>query len=457
MEGLGEFWVFQLLGRLHPLIVHFPIGLLVTALFLEGLTIGGRRAGLRDGITWMIYLGAFSSVLASVFGYCLLTYGDYSGELVQLHQNLGIATTILSLITAGLLWKAQASKAPNLIIYRAMLALSVIVLTIAGHNGASLTHGSDYLSSVLVESKDQYDEGKGKLLLSELNQVDSLSEVQLDKLNMEVRAIIAHNCYQCHSENKQKGELVLDNKRGVFKGGESGKVITPGDPAQSELYRRITLSPDEDGVMPKKGKVLKSGEIAIIKLWIEQGAHWSDQALKVFPEAPLSLSKPDLPTTSSEEHPIDQLMDVYFKKNDIKWPILVGDKTFIRRSYLDIIGLLPTPAQIDEFVSSTDSNKRNQLIDELLNDDINYSKHWLTFWNDLLRKDYSGTGFITGGRKQITDWLYNSLLENKQYDIMVQELVNPLPESEGFIKGIKWRGVVNASQRTEMQAAQNIG
>jgi hypothetical protein len=81
----------------------------------------------------------------------------------------------------------------------------------------------------------------------------------------------------------------------------------------------------------------------------------------------------------------------------------------------------------------------------------------LSFWNDLLRNDYSGTGFITGGRKQITSWLYNSLNENKPYDLMVRELVNPSEESEGFIKGIQWRGVVNASQRTEMQAAQNIG
>jgi hypothetical protein len=75
----------------------------------------------------------------------------------------------------------------------------------------------------------------------------------------------------------------------------------------------------------------------------------------------------------------------------------------------------------------------------------------------LLRNDYSGTGFITGGRKQITDWLYNTLLENKPYDQMVTELTNPTEASEGFIRGIEWRGVVNASQTTEMQAAQNIG
>ncbi|MFT6811041.1 MAG: putative membrane protein [Saprospiraceae bacterium] len=457
MEGIGEIWVFQLLGRLHPLIVHFPIGLLVVALFLEMLTLKGKRPGLREGINWMVNIGAFSAVLASILGYLLKSNGDYVGELVDQHQYLGIATSLLSVVTALLLRRTLKGAKGTFTVYRAMLVLTIITLTIAGHFGASLTHGADYLTSVLPNSEKAYDSQKGSRLLSELNPLDSLSEAQQEKLNMEVRAILAHNCYQCHSENKQKGDLVLENKRGVFSGGESGVVIVAGHPAQSELYKRITLSPDDDDVMPKKGKVLKNDEIALIKLWIAKGAYWSDRALKVFPEAPLALTKPDLPASSKEVHPVDQLMGEYFTKNKVDWPELVDDRTFIRRAYLDIIGLLPEPENIEQFVNNSNSKKRTILIDELLNDTHNYTEHWLSFWNDLLRNDYSGTGFITGGRKQITEWLYNSLSENKSYDKMVQELVNPSPASEGFIKGIEWRGVVNASQRTEMQAAQNIG
>ncbi len=78
------------------------------------------------------------------------------------------------------------------------------------------------------------------------------------------------------------------------------------------------------------------------------------------------------------------------------------------------------------------------------------------FWNDLLRNDYKGTGYIDGGRKQITRWLYSALLTNMPYDEFVAELVNPTPDSEGFTKGIVWRGVVNASQTPQMQTAQNI-
>ncbi|MEM9142925.1 MAG: DUF1553 domain-containing protein, partial [Bacteroidota bacterium] len=357
---------------------------------------------------------------------------------------------------AIMLRRTQFGNGNGLGAYRVLLGLSVGCLTVAGHYGASLTHGEDYLVSALPGKSKMYDSGKSTELLGQLRQKDSLSESQLDNLNLEVRAIFAHNCYQCHGENKQKGGLVLENKRGVFKGGDSGEVIVPGQPEQSELYKRITLPPDADGVMPKKGKVLKTDEIALVQLWIQKGAHWSDRALKVFPEAPLALSKPELPD-STEPHPIDKIMDVYFEGKDVDWPETVDDQTFQRRAYLDIVGLLPEPESIAPFVQDTHPEKRERLIKTLLEDKHNYTQHWLSFWNDLLRNDYSGTGFITGGRKQITHWLYTALLENKAYNTLVQELVNPNPESEGFIKGIQWRGVVNASQRTEMQAAQNIG
>jgi len=95
-------------------------------------------------------------------------------------------------------------------------------------------------------------------------------------------------------------------------------------------------------------------------------------------------------------------------------------------------------------------------VKDLLSRDREYAEHWLTFWNDALRNDYSGVGYITKGRKQITGWLYQSLLENKPYDEFTRELISPSPEAEGFINGIKWRGRVNASQVREVQFSQNV-
>lgn len=449
-------WILQLLGRLHPLLVHFPIGLLVVALFMELLTLGGKRKGIREGTYIIVYVGTTFAILSAFFGWLLRTQEDYTGELVDNHQYVGIATAVLAILTTILLRRTLKGKFKNFRAYRAGLIATVVLLTIAGHLGASLTHGEDYLTSVLPGNEDDYDNTKGLALLVDLQQSDSISEIQQDQLNLEVRAIFAHNCYQCHSENKSKGKLVLETKRGVFKGGESGVIIVPGKPDESELYKRISLSLNEEGVMPKKGKVLKDTEIELIKLWVQNGAHWSDQALNVFPEAELALIKPQLPQ-SAEINPVDKIIDAYFEEKSLDWSPIVEDRNFIRRAHLDIVGLLPEPSAIATFINNTNPKKREQLIDSLLSDTSNYTQHWLSFWNDLLRNDYSGTGFITGGRKQITDWLYTSLKENKPYDKMVAELVNPIEGSGGFIKGIQWRGVVNASQRIEMQAAQNIG
>ncbi|GGD04291.1 DUF1549 domain-containing protein [Hyunsoonleella pacifica] len=446
-------WVLQFLGRLHPLLVHFPIGLLVVALLLEILTIGGKRKGLREGINWMIYIGAGFAVFSALFGWFLKTQEAYTGDLVDNHQYTGIATSVLAIVTAIILKNSLKKTIVNLKAYRFMLFATVVLLTIAGHLGANLTHGEDYLTAVFPGSKEGYSNKESGALLSELKGADSLSGLQKDKLNLEVRGLFAHKCYQCHSENKQKGELVLETKQGVFKGGKSGLAIVPGNPEESEIYKRIILPSDNKKVMPTKGKLLTADEIALVKLWITEGAHWSDKAVKVFPEAKLSLLKPELPKVEDITHPIDKLIAIYFDKNNLDWQEVIDDRAFIRRAYLDAVGLLPEPSVVKDFVNDNNPNKREALVDALLNDNQNYTQHWLSFWNDLLRNDY----YSVGGKKQITDWLYNSLIKNKSYDQIVTELVNPVKGSEGFIQGVKWRGVVNASQRTEMQAAQNIG
>lgn len=460
MEENSFYWLLQFLGRLHPMVVHLPIGLLIGGLFLECLTFNRKRPGLREGIIWLVYLGAFGAVLAAVLGLVLYKADDYQGDAVELHLILGALTALMGLLTVWQLRKSQNNGFQNLFYYRFLLSFTVVCLTAAGHFGASLTHGEDFLSSTFPWNDQQYDEGKAGELLAELSLVshsDSLTTHQLDKLNLEVRAIFAHNCYQCHSEDKQKGELILETEDGVMKGGESGKIMVVGDADNSEIIRRLKLPRDDEESMPGKGKALKEEEIELISLWIDQGAHWADESLKIFPEAPLALSKPDLPdATNGLTHPVDRLLNAYFEEKDISWPEVVDDKTFIRRAYLDIIGLLPDPEQVKAFEMDQSAEKRDQLVRELLHDKPNYTQHWLSFWNDLLRNDYSGTGFITGGREQITDWLYTSLLNNKPYDEMVMELTNPNEKSDGFIKGIQWRGVVNASQRVEMQAAQNI-
>src|SRR5690606_8235248 len=229
MEGNSWNWIFQFLGRLHPLAVHFPIALLIVGYFLELLTLGGKRRGLREGINWMVFLGTFFAVLATVLGWLLRTWDDYSGNLVQLHQNMGIATAVLALVTSLVLKNTLNGKLANFILYRSALSLTVIFLIYAGHLGSSLTHGDDFLSSVLPGGENSGSSGQATAFLAELGPVETLTEEQKTNLNLEVRAVFAHNCYQCHDENKQKGDLTLDSKHGVFTGGKSGPAIEAGN------------------------------------------------------------------------------------------------------------------------------------------------------------------------------------------------------------------------------------
>ena len=175
--------------------------------------------------------------------------------------------------------------------------------------------------------------------------------------------------------------------------------------------------------------------------------------------ADISPRRPALPESAPGSHltnPIDLILQPYFTAHKILPAAVVDDRTYARRVYLDVVGILPTPEELAAFRTDSKPNKRERLVQKLLADRHRYAEHWLTFWNDLLRNDYRGTGYIDGGRKQITSFLYESLYRNKPFDKFVSELISPTPESEGFVKGIVWRGVVNASQVPPVQAAQNI-
>lgn len=234
-------------------------------------------------------------------------------------------------------------------------------------------------------------------------------------------------------------------------------VVEPGNSAASEIIARVTID-DPELRMPKGGQ-LQPQQIKALAAWIDGGLAWEEGFTfkqKAY-KANLQPRWPTLPdAVDGRSHPIDRIVDAYFAANGIERSPPADDATFLRRVSLDLVGLLPDEATLTSFVAEEDSGKRGRLISLLLSDPVDYADHWITFWNDLLRNDYHGTGFIDGGRQQITGWLYDSLISNKPYDQFVQELISPTPESEGFIKGIQWRGRVNASQVRQLQFAQNV-
>jgi hypothetical protein len=271
----------------------------------------------------------------------------------------------------------------------------------------------------------------------------------------EVVPLIQKHCIECHTGDKAKGGLSMDTKALLLEAG----VLELGKPDKSLMIELVTSDdPDEKMPPPEKKKVaLNDKEIDVLKRWITAGVPWTDGFTFAEDryEPPLKPRKVQLPKGEAGANPIDLIVAEHLKKQGRKFPRPADDATFLRRVTADLNGLPPSAEALMK-ISSASTFDKTQVVDELLANQEAYAVHWMTFWNDLLRNEYAGTGFITGGRKQVTAWLYPALLENKPYNAFVTELVAPDEKSKGFIDGIEWRGEVNASQTTAVQFSQNV-
>ena len=248
----------------------------------------------------------------------------------------------------------------------------------------------------------------------------------------EIKPIFEASCVNCHGRGKEKSGFRLDTRETTLKGGDSGPAVIPGKSAESLLIA-LVQGFDPDNTMPKKGSRLTPEQIGVLRAWIDQGMLWdADVSFGRVEPANLLPGLPAVPPAPKAANPIDRFMKPYFAAHKIKPSKPVNDRLFMRRAYLDVIGLLPPPEELELFVADRHKDKRGRLVERLLADDRDYAEHWLSFWNDLLRNDYKGTGYIDGGRKQITRWLYSALLTNMPYDKFVAELVNPTSDSRGI-------------------------
>lgn len=278
----------------------------------------------------------------------------------------------------------------------------------------------------------------------------------------QVVPILQKRCAKCHAGTQRKGGFSINTRQSLISGGDDGPAVVPQRSADSALIERLTS--DDPGLrMPPEGERLTGEQIGLLRRWIDGGLPWEDGFAfgKISRQALLAPRRPIAPEGSvvaALSNPIDKYLNAYASVHKVEFGKPVSDAVFARRASFDLSGLAPSPADLDALIEDRRSDKRERFVDRLLDERVAYAAHWLTFWNDLLRNAYHGTGFIDGGRRQITGWLYGALYENKPYDRFVRELVSPIPGSgsEGFTFGIKWRGTVNESQRREIQAAQSV-
>ncbi|QMU28603.1 c-type cytochrome domain-containing protein [Adhaeribacter radiodurans] len=252
--------LIQFFGRLHPLIVHLPIGILMLAIALQLLVNFAKYARFREFLPLLWFAGFISGVMACLAGFMLKQDGGYDEEAVDLHQFLGIALTLLT----GFVFLIQSQRFPQKLLVPGVL-LATLFLIGTGHYGGNLTHGEDYLSQPLTALMGQTPAKKIRKPITNLNEAVVYADL--------VEPVLEQKCYQCHSSKKQKGDLRLDSPENILKGGEHGKIIIGGKADESDIYKRLILPEEDDDRMPPKGKPqLTESEVQLIHWWIEQGA-----------------------------------------------------------------------------------------------------------------------------------------------------------------------------------------
>ncbi|WP_349317667.1 DUF2231 domain-containing protein [Chitinophaga sp. MM2321] len=254
---LGNISTFS--GHLHPLIVHLPIGFILLAAIFNILSYKKKYENLKPAVSVTLFIGFISAVLACLFGYILSLSGDYEKDILIHHKLSGITLTIIS----GVLYYISTEKVTREVripkkLFSVLLLGVIALMSYSGHEGASLTHGNDYLSV--------------RTLMQQVR--DKPASVQTAMIFEDVVAPILQNkCAQCHQGGKLKGNFSVENLQTLLKGGKSGPAIFPGKLAESELYKRVTLDPGHSDYMPADGKPpLSKNEIQIIKWWITKAS-----------------------------------------------------------------------------------------------------------------------------------------------------------------------------------------
>lgn len=246
--------IFEYFGNFHPLVVHLPIGFLVVFLLL-GLFIPRQKLIDAYSIIRLILLtSALFATASSITGYILSISGSYDQEVVSNHKWFGIVLTIVNWI---IYFKLDYLLHTSIRNFRLSLVFVLVMLTVTGHAGGSLTHGSEFLTPPPPDQWLAFGPKEKRKI--------TMSSTALEATSI----ILEENCYACHGRSKQKGELRLDSKEAILKGGEDGKIIAE-HAADSRIMELLLLPIDDDDHMPpKEKKQLADVEINYLAWWID--------------------------------------------------------------------------------------------------------------------------------------------------------------------------------------------
>jgi hypothetical protein len=267
----GRKWpdIVLFLGRFHMLVLHIPIGVFVLILLQELAAMVMRRADARPS-RFALALGMISAVVAALAGF-LLYHGsgnDYAGnELAERHLWAGMAFAVAAIAT----WIARLwgdAMGANPVWYRLMLFATFGIMAFAGHDGASMTHGRDYLTQYAPTwLRGMLGDEKKSSVPEVVAPVDPVVYTEI------IAPILERRCVSCHNAEKSKGYYRMDTYELLVKGGLEGAGLKPGNAAESHIVKLIELPIDDDMHMPPDGKPqVTAAELRVLRWWIDQGA-----------------------------------------------------------------------------------------------------------------------------------------------------------------------------------------
>jgi uncharacterized membrane protein/mono/diheme cytochrome c family protein len=256
----------SLIGNLHPAIVHLPIGILILAVLLEWLILFRRFHAGAPLIPLITAIGAISAVLACVTGLLLESSGEYNGAAVDRHKWAGLISALIATVYHVLRRQGGWLDAiPNRARWGSLLIFASV--TVTGHWGGDLTHGSGFV----WKGFDSNGSDAAENTFTEFKPVANVLEAKV--YPDLVAQVMQAKCVSCHGAAKQKGGLRLDDPSYILRGGKNGVVIKPGSTTNSELFKRLLLPPEDEYHMPPKEKPqLSTQDRTLIEWWISKGA-----------------------------------------------------------------------------------------------------------------------------------------------------------------------------------------
>ena len=258
----------------------------------------------------------------------------------------------------------------------------------------------------------------------------------------DVFPILRRSCFECHGHEKQEGDLRLDQRAAALKGGASGATFIAGRPDESELLRRVSLPKDDAEVMPARGETLSAREIDVLRRWIAAGAAWPEQVATAKHWSYVPPQRPQLPQNSDPwiRTPVDAFVLDRLRREGLTPSPEADPETLVRRLYLDLIGLPPSPAEVEHFARAYSTSpgllvspspglageKRRpgdkekayeELVDALLASP-QFGERWARPWLDLARYADSH-GFQRDDLRSIwpyRDWVIRALNADMPFD-----------------------------------------